>query len=128
MSKSISIALDNNHDNTMFTHYLYKLTIYFTDNQHASFEKVTDEKYINIITPEHKIKFNDISKYTLVVTVLFANITFSASNNFIVDNDIHVYHDDNLYVEVTKNKDNYANCCVNLTVDNSHIFFTPPNY
>ena len=42
--------------------------------------------------------------------------------------DLHTFRDNIVYLEITKNIDNYANCCIYINNDKSSLFFTPPNY
>lgn len=112
----------------LFTQYIFHLTIYYKNNTSLIIEETTNEKYINIFSFKNNIIFNDIDMYELNITIIsFNTLTYNIKNKITTD-DIYLYKDNQIYIEITKNKDNYANCCIHLRFDNSRLFFTPPNY
>ena len=124
---NISAFKDGKKD-PIFIHYSYIITVYFNDNTCITFEETTNNKYINLFTFNNNINFNNIILYELSVMILsFKNYVFNIKQNFIANEDIHIYKDNSLYIEITKNKDNYANCCVHIN-DTSRLYFTPPSY
>lgn len=125
---SFPINISTFKKDPLFTHYSYIITLYFKDYTHIIFEETTNNKYINLFTFNNNINFNNILSYELSVYILsFKNVTFNIKQNFIIDVDTHIYKDNSIYIEITKNKDNYANCCVHIN-DTSRLYFTPPGY
>ena len=125
---NIATFKDGKNDH-LFTHYSYIITLYFNDNTHITLEDTSCEKYINLFTFDNNINFYNISSYELSVCVLSVkNVILNIKHIFNINEDIHIYKDNSIYIEITKNKDNYANCCVHITIDKSRLFFTPPRY
>lgn len=127
-SKPINISFFGGGDDSIFCQNIFTLTI-FHKNTSTRFEDAANTNYINIITSEDNIKFDDIKCYELTVTTIsFVNETYTINNMFNVEDDTHVYKENNLYIEFRKNPDGTTNCCIHINKDNSRIFFTPPNY
>lgn len=114
---------DNN-----FTHYIFKIILFFKNTEPIIIEETTIDKYINLFSYKNKINFNEIKFYELNIKIIsFTMSKYSIKNKFI-NQDSYTYKDDTIYLEITKNEDNFANCCVYINNDKSRLFFTPPNY
>jgi hypothetical protein len=125
---NVSLFRGGKHDH-LFTHYIYHLTLYLKNDMPKYFEETINEKYINIFSFNNNIHFDNIISYELnIIIVSFNTIEYTIKNNFNIIDDTHMYKDNSIYIEFTKNKDNNTNCCIHLTSDNSRLFFTPPNY
>ena len=115
-----------------FIHYIFEIIIFFKNGEPIVIEETTVNKYINLFSYSNKINFNNIKFYQLNISfVSFSINKYSIKNKFIISNDNnnhHVFKDDTVYLEITKNEYNYANCCVYINNDKSRLFFTPPNY
>lgn len=119
----------NNDDNQYITHYIFEIILFFNNSEPIVIEETTTEKYINLFSYNNKINFNDIKFYELNIKIISFNIfNHSIKNKFIVNNNYHMFKDNIIYIEITKNEDNFANCCVYINNDKSRCFFTPPNY
>ncbi len=130
MSNPINIALfggGNNDDN--LNHYFFQIILFLKNKEPIVIEETSNEKYINIFSYDNKINFNDINFYELNIRFgSFIINKYSIKNKFIISHDTHVYKDNMIYLEISKNTDNYAKCCIYINNDNSRLFFTPPNY
>ncbi len=125
---NISIFGGGNMDDKMFIQYNYSLTLYFKDNTCKIFNETINEKYVNIITTNDNIIFDNIINYNVVVEVIsLTSQIYTITNKFIVEDDAHIYKGNNIYVEFKK-IDSNTNCCISLANDDSRFFFTPPNY
>ena len=131
--KPINIIFNNkdNKDND-FLQCIFDLTIKLKNvNQDINFKELLFSKYCNIISHSNKIKFNMIESYTLNITSKshYNREVYSITNNFILSDDIHIYKNDDIYIEFTQNNEGYINCCTYLKVlDDNRVFITPPNY
>ena len=117
---------DNN-----FTHYIFEIILFFKNREPMIIEENTTDKFINLFSYNNKINFNDIKFYQLNINIMSFSISkYSIKNKFIFSNnkDLHTFQDDVIYLEITKNIDNYANCCICINNEKSRLFFTPPNY
>ncbi len=119
-------------NDTQFINYNFEIILFFNNREPIVIEETTYEKYINLFSYGNKINFNDIKFYELNITFIsfFVN-KYSIKNKFNVSKenpDNHTYKDDVIYLEITKNDNNYSNCCVYINNDKSRLFFTPPNY
>lgn len=137
MSNPININLINKifggggkNDNN-FTNYTFEMILFFKNSDPIIISETTNDKYINLFSYNNKINFNDIKFYELNIDIVSFNFNkYSIKNKFIVSNnqDLHTFQDNIIYLEITKNIDNYANCCIYINNDKSRLFFTPPNY
>jgi hypothetical protein len=119
----------HNDNNDQFTNYNYEIILFFNNRDPMVLEESTNEKYINLFSYNNKINFNDIRFYELNISIYsFIVSKYSIKNKFIINNDNHTYKDEVVYLEISKNNDNFANCCVYINNDKSRLFFTPPNY
>ena len=131
--KPINIIFGNkdNKDND-FIQCIYDLTLNFNNmNESIKFKELLYSKYCNIINYMNKIKFDMIDSYTLTITTKYNynKEIYSVTNDFILTDDMHVFKNDDIYVEFTQNNEGYVNCCIYLKVlDNNRLFVTPPNY
>jgi hypothetical protein len=133
MSNPIKISLFGNGKNdNNFTHYVFEMIIFFKNREPIVIEETTIDKYINLFSYNYKINFNDIKFYQLNINIMSFNVSkYSIKNKFVTSNentDYHTFQDDVIYLEINKNIDNYANCCIYINNDKSRLFFTPPNY
>lgn len=125
----ISTIMGGGRSDHLFTYYVYRLTLFYKNDTSVTIEETTNEKYINLFTFANNINFDLILAYELNITIIsFNTLKFNIKNKFKVDEDIHLYRDNNVYIEITKNKDNNANCCIHITTEQARLFFTPPNY
>jgi hypothetical protein len=123
-SSSIPInILFNNNDN--FNNYIYILELYLKDGSFIKFENTSSEKYINIFTFRHNIDYYNIKNYELSI---LCQKPILIKNEFVSSLSFYIYKDNNIFIEISKNNDNNANCCIYLPCNNSRMFFTPPNY
>jgi hypothetical protein len=119
-------------NDNIFTNYNFEIILFFNNREPLVIDETTNDKYINLFSYANKINFNDIKFYELNITFIsfFVN-KYSIKNKFIVSNessDNHTYKDEIIYLEITKNNNNFANCCIYINNDKSRLFFTPPNY
>ena len=119
-------------NDNLFTNYHFEIIIFFNNSKPIIIEETTNDKYINLFTYANKINFDDIKFYELNITFISFFINkYSIKNKFNISNenpDYHTYKDDVIYLEITKNNNNYSNCCIYINNDRSRLFFTPPNY
>jgi hypothetical protein len=131
MSNPMNINLfgGGKNDNN-FTHYIFEIILFFKNREPMVIEETTNDKYINLFSYNNKINFNDIKFYQLNINIMSFNVSkYSIKNKFNINNqDVYTFKDDVIYLEITKNIDNYANCCIYINNDKSRLFFTPPNY
>jgi hypothetical protein len=109
----------------MFNNNIYILELYLKDGTYVKFEDTNNEKYINIFTFRNNINYYNIQAYELTV---INKKTIYIQNEFNSSLSSYIYKDTNIFLEISKNIDNIANCCIYLTSNNSQMFFTPPNY
>jgi hypothetical protein len=131
MSNPININIfgGKGGNNDQFTNYNYEIILFFNNKEPIVIEESTNEKYINLFSYNNKINFNDIKFYELNISIYsFIVSKYSIKNKFIISNDNHTYKDEVVYLEISKNNDNFANCCIYINNDKSRLFFTPPNY
>ncbi len=133
MSNPINILnnrfLGGGKNDNQFTNYVYEIILFFNNKEPIVIEESTNEKYINLFSYSNKINFNDIKFYQLNISFFsFVVNKYSIKNLFIINIDNHTYKDEVIYLEISKNSDNFANCCVYINNDKSRLFFTPPNY
>ena len=119
-------------NDNQFTNYNFEMVLFFNNREPLVIEETTNNKYINLFSYANKINFNDIKFYELNITFIsfFVN-KYSIKNKFDVLNDnpdYHTYKDETIYLEITKNNNNFSNCCIYINNDKSRLFFTPPNY
>jgi hypothetical protein len=119
-------------NDNFFTNYNFEIILFFNNREPIVINETTNDKYINLFSYANKINFNDIKFYELNITFIsfFVN-KYSIKNKFEVSNNnlnYHTYKDDVIYLEITKNNNNYSNCCIHIINDKSRLFFTPPNY
>lgn len=133
MSETKSIPIKSiykfqNSDNN-FTQYCYCLKLYMKNDEDIILKKTTDDKFIQIISFNDNINFNDIERYELEVKI----ITFSEETYFlkgeINTKNYYISKNDKLNIEFIKN--NLENtlcsiCCLNLS--KNKLFISPPNY
>jgi hypothetical protein len=125
-------------NDNFFTNYNFEIILFFNNREPLVINETTNDKYINLFSYVNKINFNDIKFYELNITFISFFINkYSIKNKFEVSNDnsndinnldYHTYKDEVIYLEITKNNNNYANCCIHIINDKSRLFFTPPNY
>lgn len=119
-------------DDNQFTNYNFEIILFFNNSVPVVIEECTPNKYINLFSYANKINFNDIKFYELNITFISFFINkYSIKNKFTISNDnkdCHMYRDEVIYLEITKNNNDYANCCIYINNDKSRLFFTPPNY
>ena len=125
-------------NDNFFTNYNFEIILFFNNREPLIINETTNDKYINLFSYANKINFNDIKFYELNITFIsfFVN-KYSIKNKFEVLNnnqdnldnlDYHTYKDEVIYLEITKNNNNFSNCCIYINNDKSRLFFTPPNY
>jgi hypothetical protein len=112
-----------------FTHYIFEIILFFNNNlEPIRIEETTTDKYINLFSYKNKINFNEIKFYELNIKIISFTINNYSIKNKFINSDNYTYKDDIIYLEITKNVENFANCCVYINNDKSRLFFTPPNY
>ena len=118
---------DNNND---FTQYIYELTLIMKDNNKKIFKEICNMKHCKIITFSEMIPFNMIENYNLNITLVkFTTDIYNINNTFNNDEDMHIFKNDDIYIEFIQNNDKMTSCCCYLKVlDNTRVFITPPNY
>ena len=114
---------DNN-----FTHYIFEIILFFKNAEPIIIEETTSDKFINLFSYINKINFNDIKFYELNIKFMSMSISKYSIKNKFVNSESYTYKDDVIYLEINKNQNNFANCCVFINNDKSRLFFTPPNY
>jgi hypothetical protein len=115
---------DNN-----FTHYIFEIILFLKNNlEPIRIKETTTNKYINLFSYKNKINFNEIKFYELNIKIISFTINNYSIKNKFINSDNYTYKDDIIYLEITKNDENFANCCVYINNDKSRLFFTPPNY
>ncbi len=114
---------NDNFDN--FDNYVYILELYLKDGSFIKFEDTSGEKYINIFTFRHNIDYYNIKYYELSI---ICKKPILIRNEFNSSLSSYIYKDCNIFIEISKNYDNNANCCIYLPCNNPRMFFTPPNY
>lgn len=115
-------------NDNLFINYTFEIILFFNNREPLVIKETTNYKYINLFSYANKINFNDINFYELNITfVSFFINKYSIMNKF-NNLDYHTYKDEVIYLEITKNNDNYSNCCIYINNDKSRLFFTPPNY
>ena len=115
---------DNN-----FTHYIFEIILFLKNNlEPIRIEETTTNKYINLFSYKNKINFNEIKFYELNIKIISFTINNYSIKNKFINSDNYTYKDDIIYLEITKNDENFANCCVYINNDKSRLFFTPPIY
>ncbi len=109
----------------IFNNNIYILELCLKDGSYINFEESSNEKYINMFTFRNNINYYNIKSYEL--TIINQN-TIHIQKDFNSVLSSYIYKDTNVFLEISKNLDNLANCCIYLTSNNSQMFFTPPNY
>jgi hypothetical protein len=129
-TKPINIIFGNNKDNNDFIQCIFELTLHLKDNTVKNFKEISYAKYCNIFTYMNLIPFKLIKKYTLnIILIKLHKNTISIENNFILEDDTHIFKNEDVYIEFTQNNEGMTNCCCYLTsFDNTRLFITPPNY
>jgi hypothetical protein len=115
-------------NDNQFINYNFEIILFFNNREPLIIEETTNNKYINLFSYVNKIKFNDIKFYELNITFISFFINKYSIKNKLTNLDYHTYKDDIIYLEITKNNNNYSNCCIYINNENSRLFFTPPNY
>ncbi len=129
MSNPISILFGGGKNDNMFTHYSFQIILFMKNSEPIVIEKTSSEKYINLFSYNNKINYKDIMFYELNINFISFHInTYSIKNKFNNLSENYTLKDDTIYLEINKNNDNYANCCIYITNNSNRLFFTPPNY
>lgn len=127
-SNPINISFFGGGDDKIFCQNIFDLTI-FHNNTSTTFEDASNDKYINIITSDDNINFDSIKCYELTVKMVsLVNEIYSIKNMFTIEDDMHVFKENNIYIEFIKNENGTANCCIHVSKQDNRMFFTPPNY
>ena len=113
-----------------FTQYIYELTLTMKDNTNKKFKEICNMKYCKLFTFNEMIPFDMIKNYNLDITLIkFTKDIYNINNIFTIDEDTHIYKNDEIYIEFIQNNDRITSCCCSLKVlDNTRLFITPPNY
>ena len=135
MSNPINInnsLFDGGKNDNRFTHYIFEIILFMKNGEPIIIQETSQEKYINLFSYNNKINYNDIQFYELNIDFVSFNINkYSIKRKLNHTNDFsenYMYKDNIIYLEINKNDDNYANCCIYIINSNSRLFFTPPNY
>ncbi len=123
-SNPIPINIIFNKDDN-FNKYIYILELYLKDGTFIKFEDTSSEKYINIFTFRHNINYYNIKSYELSIICQKPILIKKEFNSSLSS---YIYKDSDIFLEISKNCDNNANCCIYLPCNNPQMFFTPPNY
>jgi hypothetical protein len=115
-------------NDSQFINYNFEMILFFNNREPLVIEETTNNKYINLFSYANKINFDDIKFYELNITFISFSINKYSIKNKLNNLDYHTYKDDIIYLEITKNNNNYSNCCIYINNDKSRLFFTPPNY
>jgi hypothetical protein len=123
-----NLLFGNGKNDNKFIHYVFQIILFMKNGEPIIIEETSSEKYINLFSYNNKINFNDIKFYELNIDFISFDVNkYSIKNTFNYCEN-YTYKDDIIYMEINKNTDNYANCCVYITNNTSRLFFTPPNY
>jgi hypothetical protein len=136
MSNPINISPINFHqglfgggkNDNIFTHYIFEIILFMKNGEPIVIEEISNEKYINLFSYNNKINFNDIKFYELTINFISFDVNKYSIKNKFNNNENHIYKDDTIHLEINKNNDNYANCCIYIKNNVSRLFLTPPNY
>ncbi len=118
----------NGKNDNKFIHYFFKIILFMKNGEYKIIEDVSSEKYINLFSYNNKINFYNINFYELYIDFVSFDINKYYIKNSINTCENYTFKDNIIYLEINKNNDNYANCCIYITDNTSRLFFTPPNY
>jgi hypothetical protein len=108
------------------------------------FKKIEEYKYTELINFDHKIKLSELDTYELTLILIDFNscqeniqqiqpiqpieTVFKLTGNISKDTTHSTQHNNNLYIEFTKNSAGYTLCtCFYTRLANNKIFISPPN-
>jgi hypothetical protein len=123
-----NLLFGNGKNDNKFIHYVFKIILFMKNGEPIIIEETSSEKYINLFSYNNKINFNNIKFYELNIDFISFDVNKYSIKNTINECENYIYKDDIVYLEINKNNDNYANCCVCIKNNTSRLFFTPPNY
>jgi hypothetical protein len=123
-----NLLFGNGKNDNKFIHYIFKIILFMKNGEHIIIEETSTEKYINLFSYNNKINFNDIKFYELNIDFISFDVNKYSIKNSINTCENYTFKDDIIYLEINKNNDNYANCCIYIKNNTSRLFFTPPNY
>ncbi len=118
----------NGKNDNKFMHYLFQIILFMKSGEPIIIEETSSEKYINLFSYNNKINFNNIKFYELNINFISFDINKYSIKNTINNCENYIYKDDIVYLEINKNHENHANCCIYIKNNTSSLFFTPPNY
>lgn len=131
--------------------FLFELSIQFSDDNIKTFRKIEDNKKANLISLSHQIKFNDIKKFNVTISIIpseynYLNSDFISNTNIIdkiankkiekchlagilnQEQSYYSQNDEEAMVEFSQNSLGYTICnCFFLGEDDNYIGVSPPN-
>jgi hypothetical protein len=135
--KSVPLPINyakNNHgfsnSNNDSNKYLFELIIKGKKIGKKYFRNLENTKYSHFIKIDHEIKLSDITSYKASLKIFpdDKEITYELEGNIEKDFSNSTQYTDNLYIEFTRNDNDYAICsCFYTGFDNNKIFASPPN-
>ena len=108
--------------------YLFQIFLNLKDGTIKEYVKVEDKNYTTLLDFNDKIKYNNITNFSLTITkLIIPNESFTLNDNFNIDKKI--YKNIDIYLEFINNENSYIKClCTLNSVNSTRLFFTPPNY
>jgi hypothetical protein len=111
-------SFSNNNNNK----YLFELFINGNNIKKKYFKKLECSKFCELINQTNEIKLSNIRDFKIVLTLLHSDpyIYYNMEGVISHDKNFTVYNNDILYIEFSKNINDFANCtCIFLQHDNS---------
>lgn len=118
---SINYSLSNiSFDNI----YYFKLIVNINGKEQI-FSTNENKKYSHLIKNTHKIKFNELNYFKILVNSLES--TFELDGNINHLNSYYVNRSNNLFIEFTQDFNEYVNCtCYFINSDLDNLCISPP--
>jgi len=119
---TVCYSLSNsNFDNI----YYFKLIVNINGREQI-FSNNENKKYSNLIKNNHKIKFDELNYFKIIVNSLES--TFELDGTISHKNSYYVNRSDNLFIEFSQDSNGYVNCtCYFINLDLDNLCISPPN-
>jgi hypothetical protein len=128
MSKPINIFKQGSFINNFNNQYIFQLFIRMKDNTIKNFYKSTSENSTLLYTFNENINYSDIINFNIIITCINISTEKYILQDILTENK-NSFTNNDIYIEFKKNNNNLTECyCTINTINNSRLFFTPPNY
>lgn len=134
-SQPIPIKYVKNHygfsdPNNKTVQYLFELVINGHTLGKKYFRNLEEATYSHLINLNHKIRLDAINSYKASVSIYLSDLqmTHDIEGQINKDQSSSTQHNDNMYIEFTKNDIGFVVCsCFYIGLDHNKIFASPPN-